>query len=345
MTTVRIGAAPLSVDDLLAVVDGARVVLERPARDRIAAARAVVDEALAAGSAVYGLTTRVGHLRDVRLTAEEVHREQEFLVRSHAGGLGPALPVPVVRAAMVVRLAGVARGGSGASPAVADTLAAMLDAGVHPVVPETGSVGAADVAQMAWIAQVAVGLGRAEYRGEVLPGGEALRRAGIPPLVLAGKDGLALVSATGVSVGQAALVVARAARAAEAADVAAALSMGRRGPTPRSCTRPWAARRASRGRWRRPTTSATCWPAVPCWGPAARCRCRTPCPSGSSRRCTGCCASTSLPRAPRCRPSWPRRRTTRWCRSRTGCCRATATSTRWCWPPTRCGSPSRTSGS
>lgn len=225
MTTVRIGAAPMSVDDLLAVVDGARVELDGPARDRIAAARAVVDEALAAGSAVYGLTTQVGHLRNTRLNAEDVHREQEFLVRSHAGGIGPPLPVPVVRAALAVRLAGVARGGSGASPAVADTLVAMLNARIHPLVPGTGSVGAADIGQMAGMAQVAVGLGRAEYRGQVLAGGEALRRAGIPPLVLAGKDGLALISANGVSVGQAALVVARAARAAQAADVAAAVSM------------------------------------------------------------------------------------------------------------------------
>ena len=101
----------------------------------------------------------------------------------------------------------------------------MLNADVHPVVPEIGSVGASDLAPMAGMAQVAIGKGRAEYQGEVLPGGEALRRAGITPLVLSGKDGLALVSANGVSIGHAALVVARAEQAAEAADVAAALSM------------------------------------------------------------------------------------------------------------------------
>ena len=101
----------------------------------------------------------------------------------------------------------------------------MLNADVHPVVPEIGSVGASDLAPMAGMAQVAIGQGRAEYQGEVLPGGEALRRAGITPLVLSGKDGLALVSANGVSIGHAALVVARAEQAAEAADVAAALSM------------------------------------------------------------------------------------------------------------------------
>jgi histidine ammonia-lyase len=101
----------------------------------------------------------------------------------------------------------------------------MLNAGVHPLVPETASVGAADIGQMAGMAQVAAGMGRAELRSDVLDGGEALRRAGIAPLVLSGKDGLALMSANGVSIGAGALAAARAARAAEAADVAAGLSM------------------------------------------------------------------------------------------------------------------------
>jgi histidine ammonia-lyase len=131
----------------------------------------------------------------------------------------------VVRAALAVRLNGIARGGSGASVAVADVLAAMLNAGVHPVVPRVASVGAADIGQMAGMAQVAIGLGRAEHRGVVLPGAEALSRAGIAPLVLGGKDGLALISANGVSIGHAALVVARVTRVADAADVAAAVSM------------------------------------------------------------------------------------------------------------------------
>jgi histidine ammonia-lyase len=225
MATVTITEAPLAIEDLLAVVDGARVELDGGTRGRIAAGRAVVDRALAGGVAVYGLTTQVGHGKDTRLTEEEIQGEQRFLVMSHSGGIGPPLPAAIVRAALAVRLNGIARGGSGASVAAAEMLAAMLNAGVHPVVPETASVGAADIGQMAGMAQVAIGMGRAEYRGEVVPGGEALRRAGITPLVLGGKDGLALISANGVSVGQAALVAARAAAVAEAADVAAALSM------------------------------------------------------------------------------------------------------------------------
>jgi histidine ammonia-lyase len=232
MTTVTITEAALGIEDLLAVVGGARVELDDRIRTRIAVGRAVVDRALAAGEAVYGLTTQVGHGKDTRLSEEEIRSEQRFLVMSHSGGLGPPLPTEVVRAALAVRLNGIARGGSGAGVAVAETLAAMLNAGVHPVVPETASVGAGDIAQMAFIAQAAIGQGWAEYHGEVVSGGEALRRAGIAPLMLSGKDGLALISANGVSVGQAALVITRATVAAEAADIAAALSMEATGANP-----------------------------------------------------------------------------------------------------------------
>jgi len=222
---VTITEAPLAIEDLLAVVDGARVELDDATLARIAAGRAVVDQALADGVAVYGLTTQVGHARNTRLTEEQIRGEQRFLVMSHGGGIGPPLPTAIVRAALAVRLNGIARGGSGAGVAVAEILARMLNAGVHPVVAGTASVGAADIAQMAAMAQVMIGMGRAEYQGELVSGGEGLRRAGIAPLELGGKDGLALISANGVSIGQAALVAGRAAAVAEAADIAAAVSM------------------------------------------------------------------------------------------------------------------------
>jgi histidine ammonia-lyase len=225
MTTVTITEDQLAFEDFLAIVDGAQVGLSDEVRAVIESSRAVVDRALVSKAAVYGLTTQVGHGKDTRLTEEEIRREQMFLVMTHSGGVGPSLPTPQVRAALAVRLNGIARGGSGASPAVADVLAAMLNAGVHPVVPEIASVGAADLGHMAGLAQVAIGQGQAEYRGELLSGGEALKKAGITPLVLSGKDGLALISANGVSIGHAALVVARAERVTGAADIAAALSM------------------------------------------------------------------------------------------------------------------------
>jgi histidine ammonia-lyase len=225
MDRVVIDVAPVPLADLLAVARGAAVELTGAAMERIASGRRVVDGVLASGRAVYGLTTGVGHNRDVRVPDAELVGQQYMIVRTHSGGFGPALATEVARAAMAVRLVGLTRGGSGATPAVADSLVGMLNAGVHPLLPRTSSVGAADIGAMALIAQVAIGAGRAEYGGEVLTGGEALARAGIPPLVLQAKDGLALVSANGVSVGQGALVVERAVALADAAELVAALSM------------------------------------------------------------------------------------------------------------------------
>jgi histidine ammonia-lyase len=148
MTTVAITEDPLAFEDFLAIVDGAHVGLSDEVRAVIESSRAVVDRALVSKAAVYGLTTQVGHGKDTRLSEEEIRREQMFLVMTHSGGVGPPLPTPQVRAALAVRLNRIARGGSGASPAVADVLAAMLNAGVHPVVPEIASVGAADLGHM-----------------------------------------------------------------------------------------------------------------------------------------------------------------------------------------------------
>ena len=141
MNPVTISAAPMSLEELLAIVNGASVQLDETARDRIAASRAVVDRVLSSGQAVYGLNTQVGHGKDTRLSEEEIRGQQHWLVMTHAGGFGPPLPIADVRAALAVRLNGIARGGSGASLAAADTLVAMLNAGVHPLVPRTASVG------------------------------------------------------------------------------------------------------------------------------------------------------------------------------------------------------------
>ena len=116
---------------------------------------------LASGRAAYGLTTGVGHSKDVRVPDEALVAQQYMIVRTHSGGLRPARcrPPRSRAAAMAVRLIGLTRGGSGASPAVARSLAALLNAGVHPLLPRTSSVGAADIGAMALIAQVAIGCG------------------------------------------------------------------------------------------------------------------------------------------------------------------------------------------
>jgi histidine ammonia-lyase len=223
--SVAIDTSPISLEALLRVARGAPVELTSSAQDRIAAGRRVVDGVLASGRAVYGLTTGVGHSRDVRVPDDQLVAQQYLIVMTHSGGFGPHLPTELSRAAMAVRLVGLTRGGSGASPAVAQALVGLLNAGIHPLLPRTSSVGAGDLGAMALVAQVAIGAGRAEYRGEVLAGGEALARAGLQPLALHAKDGLALVSANGISVGSAAFVAERAGALADVADVVAALSM------------------------------------------------------------------------------------------------------------------------
>jgi histidine ammonia-lyase len=223
--TVTITPAPLALEELLEVANGARIEVDDDARATIAASRAVVDRMLAGEEPVYGLNTGVGHLKDTRLPAEELRSFQEMVLMTHAGGTGAPLSTERVRAAMAARLNGIARGGSGASPRVADVLAEMLNAGVHPVAPARGSVGTGDLGQLASIGQVMIGRGRAELGGEVLPGAEALQRAGIEPLQVGPKDGLTIVSSNAVSIGDAAITLARAHRAAARADVVAALSL------------------------------------------------------------------------------------------------------------------------
>ncbi|MFY9614257.1 MAG: aromatic amino acid ammonia-lyase [Candidatus Dormiibacterota bacterium] len=222
---VQVADAPLRVDDVLRVAAGAQLELAQPAIDRIRAARAVVDDLVGGEQLIYGLNTGLGNMRDERVPLDTLREYQDAIVRIHAGGIGPPLPATVVRAAMCVRVAGIARGGSGASLAVAETLVAMLNRGVHPRVPTIGSVGASDLMHMAAIAMVAIGRGRAEIDGTVMSGAEAMAKAGVAPVVLEPKDGLALVSANGVSVGHGALVVDRAARTADVMDIVAALSL------------------------------------------------------------------------------------------------------------------------
>ena len=215
----------MSIAELLGIAGGRNVELGPEAIATIRDSRAVVEATLASGQVVYGLNTRLGSMKDRRVDDTELQQFQEAVIRGHAGAIGPPLPAPIVRAAMAARVNGLARGGAGASLAVAETLVAMLNAGLHPVVPSSGSVGASDLSQMAAIALVAVGGGEAELGGQRMPGGEALRKAGIEPLRPQPKDGLAFISANGVSVGHGAFVVARAMEALELADLSAALSL------------------------------------------------------------------------------------------------------------------------
>jgi histidine ammonia-lyase len=222
---VEVSTGPVAIADLIRIVRGAPLRLTSDAIARMEESRAVVEAALAGPTLVYGLNTGLGHLRNQRLATEDLIAYQDAIIRSHIGGFGPPLPTDAVRAAIAVRVIGITRGGSGASPVVATTLASMLNAGVHPIVPTFGSVGASDLMHMAAIADVAVGRGSAEFRGSTVPGADALQAGGVSPLALAPKDGLALVSANGVSIGWGAVVADRAAALIAAADTVFALSL------------------------------------------------------------------------------------------------------------------------
>ena len=206
--------------------DGERVTIAPTARDRVRRARAVVDSHASAGRAVYGVNTGFGALADVAIPADQLDRLQLNLLRSHAAGVGERLPAAVVRAVMTLRANVLAKGYSGIRMETLDALVALLNAGVHPIVPSRGSVGASgDLAPLAHIALVLVGEGEAEYQGARLSGADALARAGLGPVALGPKEGLALINGTQASAAVLGLAVLDAERLARAADIAAAMSV------------------------------------------------------------------------------------------------------------------------
>lgn len=206
-------------------VHGHRLVVAPQRFERVKRASAVVERALARGRKIYGLNTYVGHLRDREIRQEDLIDYQHQLLAMHARGIGDPMPVHDVRALMLVRIVGMSHGGSGAHPEVFSTLIELLNAGVHPVVPMGGSVGASDLTQMAAVGMVLIGRGEAAFHGEILPAMEALARAGIQPSRLRPKDGLALISANGMSVGMGALAVVEMDRLSLLADAIGCLSL------------------------------------------------------------------------------------------------------------------------
>lgn len=204
---------------------GCTVEIAPAAHERLERARAALERALAEGLPVYGLTTGLGARVGEPLEPQRAGEQAARIVRGRATAVGEPLPAAAVRATLLARLNGLCAGGAGASPAVADTLAAMLNAGVHPIVPRTGSIGAGDLCLLAHVALVVLGEGEAELGGERMPGDEALRQAGIVVPAIGPGDGLALCNASSVSAGVAALALDAGDRLLDAVQIAAALSM------------------------------------------------------------------------------------------------------------------------
>jgi histidine ammonia-lyase len=224
---VRIDGRSLTLEAIVAVAGGLRdVSLSEDARTRIDAARAVVDRKAAGTEAVYGVNTGFGSFADVRIDSESLDRLQVNLLRSHAAGVGTPLGEPAVRAMMLLRANVLARGHSGIRASTVDALLALITAGLHPVVPSRGSVGASgDLAPLAHLALVLIGEGEVMSGSARISGREALATAGLAPVTLGPKEGLALINGTQASTAVLALALAEAERLARAADMAAALSI------------------------------------------------------------------------------------------------------------------------
>ncbi len=226
---IHLDGNSLAFDQLIAIADdNAPVALAPGAAARVDRARAVVDRMAAGDDAVYGINTGFGALAETHIPHDALGALQLNLLRSHAAGVGEPLPSRAVRASMALRANVLAKGFSGIRRTTLEALIELLNRRVHPLVPSRGSVGASgDLAPLAHLALVLVGEGQATVgdAAEVVSGRDALRLAGLAPLELQPKEGLALINGTQPSTAIAALAAAGAERLTRAADIAAALSV------------------------------------------------------------------------------------------------------------------------
>ena len=224
MITLHPGSVPLADLEVLYRSE-VPARLDEACRPGIAASAARISAIAEGEAAVYGINTGFGKLASVRIPPRDVETLQRNLILSHCCGVGEPLPLEVVRLIMALKLISVGRGASGVRPETVRLLEALLERGVMPFIPAQGSVGASgDLAPLAHMTAVLLGEGEAWHDGERLPGGEALRRAGLAPLSLAAKEGLALINGTQVSTALALAGLFEAHRAAGAALITGALS-------------------------------------------------------------------------------------------------------------------------
>jgi histidine ammonia-lyase len=229
MKTLHLTGNDLTLEQFFLVtrhLESVHVALAPRARVAVNRSRQLIEKILKQGNAVYGVNTGFGKLSEKRIPDAQIRELQLNLVRSHACGVGEPLSEAETRAMLLLRANVLAKGFSGVRPVVIDTLCALLNRGVHPVIPSKGSVGASgDLAPLAHLALVLIGEGEAICRGRRSHGGGCLKRAGIKPLRLEAKEGLALLNGTQAMLGVGLLSLARARNLANAADVIGALTL------------------------------------------------------------------------------------------------------------------------
>src|SRR5438876_1015399 len=233
---VELDGDHLTIEQVLSVAAGRETSsLSAGATQKMLRSREVVERLAAGDQPVYGVNTGVGLLADVRVPPADLDLLQRNVIRSHAAGVGDPLARDEVRAMILIRANVLAKGFSGIRPVVAERLCQMLEHGVTPVVPARGSVGASgDLAPLAHMALVLMGEGEAEFEGARMPGGEALRRAGISPLALESKEGISLLNGTQAMLAVGCLELEQCERLARAADVVCAMTLDGLKGTPRA---------------------------------------------------------------------------------------------------------------
>ena len=227
MREIVLGVEEMTLEHLVAIArEGVRVRLSRESEELIHASRKLVEQWVQEGRIVYGITTGFGALSDVTISQENSRSLQENVLMSHAAGVGNILDEETTRAVLALRIKDLAQGRSGIRLITVHQLGELLNREVLPLVPEKGSVGASgDLAPLAHLSLVLIGLGEAFYQGKRLTGAEALTRAGLEPLRLEAGEGLALVNGTQVTTAIGGLAVSDALRLSKMADIAASMSL------------------------------------------------------------------------------------------------------------------------
>ena len=217
----------LTLDDLAKIVyKFEKVQLTEESKEKVQKCRDYVEKIIAENRVVYGLTTGFGKFANITINPDEIAELQENLIMSHAVGVGNLLSEAETRAITLLRINVLAKGHSGIRLSTLQTLIDMLNAGVHPCIPEKGSVGASgDLAPLSHLALVLLGKGEAIYKGERISGAEAMQKAGLTPVKLQAKEGLALNNGTQVMAGVGALNLLRAENLCKMADITAAMSI------------------------------------------------------------------------------------------------------------------------
>jgi histidine ammonia-lyase len=217
----------LSIEQICAVArNGATVSVSPAAYEKVQRSRDVIERSIAEGKAIYGVTTGIGEFARIRISPEQSAELQRRIIYSHSAGTGDPQPHDVVRAAMVCRANTLAKGVSGVRKSLLDTVLNMINKGVVPYILEKGSVGTSgDLSPLSQFAEVAIGEGQAYYKGELMPGGQAMERAGVKPTDLTYKEGLGLINGSQMMTGGAALLIYDAERILKNAMIASAMAL------------------------------------------------------------------------------------------------------------------------